>query len=156
MFKKGGVSIMNSEFLSPVSVDEAVRLMGDGCAFFAGGTETEHLNSRVSASTFILISGIEGLDVIDASDDAVRIGSMVTFTKALKAPEVPEYFKEALHFCGSLQKRNMATMAVISLPGGAIPIWSRPFWRRGRSLRLPMRRAAGRFLLKNMDRTGLP
>ena len=108
---------MNSEFLSPVSVDEAVSLMGEGCAFFAGGTETEHLNSRVSASTFILISGIEGLDVIDASDDAVRIGSMVTFTKALKSPKVPEYFKVALRYCGSLQKRNMATV------GGNIASW---------------------------------
>ena len=108
---------MNSEFLSPVSVDEAVSLMGEGCAFFAGGTETEHLNSRVSASTFILISGIEGLDVIDASGDAVRIGSTVTFTKALKAPEVPEYFKAALRYCGSLQKRNMATI------GGNIASW---------------------------------
>ena len=108
---------MNSEFLSPVSVDEAVSLMGEGCAFFAGGTETEHLNSRVSASTFILISGIEGLDVIDASRDVVRIGSTVTFTKALKAPEVPEYFKVALRFCGSLQKRNMATI------GGNVASW---------------------------------
>ena len=117
MFKKGGVSIMNSEFLSPVSVDEAVRLMGDGCAYFAGGTETEHLHSRVCASTFILLSGVDGLDGIDASGDVVRIGSMVSFTKALKAPEIPEYFKEALHFCGSLQKRNMATI------GGNIASW---------------------------------
>ena len=108
---------MNSEFLSPVSVDEAVRLVGDGCAFFAGGTEIEHLNSRVCASNYILLRGIEGLDGIDTSKDAVRIGSMVTFTKALKAPEVPEYFKEALHFCGSLQKRNMATI------GGNIASW---------------------------------
>ena len=108
---------MNCEFYSPASIDEAVAMMKDGCAYFAGGTETEHLNSRVEASAFILLRGVAGLTGIEASGEDVRIGSMVTFTRALKAPGIPEYFREALHFCGSLQKRNMATI------GGNIASW---------------------------------
>ena len=108
---------MDREFLSAMSIEEAIKLQGEGCAYFAGGTEIEHLNSKVNDSTFILISGIPGLDGVECCGDTVKIGALTTFTKALKAPDVPEYLKEALHYCGSLQKRNMATI------GGNIASW---------------------------------
>ena len=108
---------MDREFLSAVSVEEAVKLSGENTAYFAGGTEIERLNSKVTASTLILINRIPELSERKSADDAVRIGSTVTFTKALKNAEVPEYLKEALLFCGSLQKRNMATI------GGNIASW---------------------------------
>lgn len=108
---------MDREFLSAASIDEAIQLRTDDCAYFAGGTEIERLNSRVTASTFILLGRIPELSVISDAGEYVKIGSMVTFTKALKSPAVPSYLKEALLCCGSLQKRNMATI------GGNIANW---------------------------------
>ena len=65
---------MDREFLSAMSIEEAIKLQGEGCAYFAGGTEIEHLNSKVNDSTFILISGIPGLNGVECCGDTVKIG----------------------------------------------------------------------------------
>ncbi len=114
--KEGGF-LMDRELITVSSVKEAMSLKNDGSAFFAGGTEIGHLNSRVQAERLILLPKEPALTGISEADGTVRIGALVTFTKALQDPAVPGYLKEALHFCGSFQKRNMATI------GGNIASW---------------------------------
>lgn len=102
---------MESEFVFASSLTEALAQKDTESAFFAGGTGIGYKDSGIHAKKLIVIPGIPGIrDISKQEDGFIRIGALVTFTQALEDPSVPNYLKEALRFCGSLQKRNMATI----------------------------------------------
>ncbi len=108
---------MDGELIRASSLKEALSLKDQDSAFFAGGTGIEWKDSGIFAKKLIVIPDVEGFKSIAVESGMVRIGALVTFTQALNCPDVPGYLKEALRFCGSLQKRNMATVC------GNIAFW---------------------------------
>ncbi|MBP3872323.1 MAG: FAD binding domain-containing protein [Lachnospiraceae bacterium] len=108
---------MEGELIKVSGLQEALALKGPDAAFFAGGTGIGYKDSGIHAGKLIVIPDIQGIRDISEEDGYIRIGALVTFTDALECPLTPAYLKEALRFCGSLQKRNMATV------GGNVASW---------------------------------
>ncbi len=108
---------MEGELIRASCIQEALSSKDQDSVFFAGGTGIGWKDSGIEAKKLIVVPDISGIRNISSQDGYIRIGALVTFTKALEDPMVPGYLKEALRFCGSLQKRNMATV------GGNIAIW---------------------------------
>lgn len=102
---------MEGELIRACSLQEALALKDQNAAFFAGGTGIGYKDSGICAKKLIVIPDLDGIHEISQENGAVRIGALVTFTQALAHPVVPGYLKEAIRFCGSLQKRNRATIA---------------------------------------------
>ena len=101
---------MAEKLILATSSAEAASRKNVSCAFLAGGTEINRLNSTVNARTLISIGRIGELDGISKADGMVRIGAMTTFQEMLDSKLVPDYLKEACRFMGSRTKRNMATI----------------------------------------------
>ena len=108
---------MEGELIRASSLAEALEMKDDESAFFAGGTGIGYKDSGISAKRWIIIPETAGIHEIGKKDGAIRIGALVTLTQALEDPSVPVYLKKALRFCGSLQKRNRATI------GGNVASW---------------------------------
>ena len=102
---------MEGELIRASSLAEALAMKDGDSAFFAGGTGIGYKDSGIHAKRWILIPDAPGLHEIAMEDGMIRIGALVTFTQAMSDPFLPAYLKEALRFCGSLQKRNRATIA---------------------------------------------
>lgn len=102
---------MITEFIRATSAEEALSTIQkpDGAVFLAGGTEIQRLNSSVRCSKVISLKNL-GLDTISVENQMVSIGAMVSFQKALDHPAVPGFLKDALRFCASRTRRNMATI----------------------------------------------
>lgn len=101
---------MEGEMLRVSGVSEALFLKDSGTAFFAGGTGICYKDSDIRAERYIVIPDEGRLHSVTQEDGMIRIGALVSFTQALEEESVPGYLKEALLFCGSLQKRNRATI----------------------------------------------
>ncbi|MBQ4361489.1 MAG: FAD binding domain-containing protein [Lachnospiraceae bacterium] len=101
---------MATQFVTAASVREALEAKGAGCAYLAGGTEINRLDSSVEADTLISLRKLEELKEVKEKNDFVCIGSLCTFQQALEEEIVPEWFKDACRFMGSRTKRNMATI----------------------------------------------
>ncbi len=101
---------MEGELIRASSPEEALAMKNNESAFFAGGTGIGYKDSGLKANRWILIPEISGIREIKTEDGLIRIGAMVSFTQALEDSVIPFYLKEALRFCGSLQKRNQATV----------------------------------------------
>ena len=108
---------MEGELIRASNLAEALALKNDETAFYAGGTGIGYKDSGLHAKRWIVIPDLPGIHEIRKEDAWIRIGALVTFTQALEDPAVPGYLKEALRFCGSLQKRNRATI------GGNLASW---------------------------------
>lgn len=108
---------MVGELIMASGLQEALALKDKNTAFFAGGTGIGYKDSGIKEERCILVPDIPGIRDITAQENLIRIGALVTFTQALESPAVPGYLKEALRFCGSLQKRNSATV------GGNVASW---------------------------------
>ncbi len=132
---------MAEDLIRVCDLKEALSAKDSDSIFFAGGTGIEYKDSGIRAKKLIAIGQLDELKGIRDEDGCLRIGSLVTFTQALTDEKVPEYFKEALRFCGSLQKRNMATI------GGNVASW------RSDSYLIPTLAAAGA-MVELEDRTG--
>ena len=91
------------------NVKDAVKLIKQGYLPYAGGTEITRLGSFVKGEKFVSLKNC-ALDTIEEIGDEIKIGAMCTFTDLIKSPIIPDALKKALHFCSSLQKRNMATI----------------------------------------------
>lgn len=103
---------MITEFITSKSPEEALQACqrtGERTVFLAGGTEVNRLGSSVACSRVVSIKEI-GLNAIETSDGIVSIGALVTLQQALESDMIPEYLKQALRFCGSRTRRNMATI----------------------------------------------
>ena len=101
---------MGCELIRASSLMEALENKDQDAAFFAGGTGIGYKDSGIKADKLIVIPEKASMQGITEEDGCIRIGAFVTFTQALDDLLVPQYLKEALRFCGSLQKRNMATI----------------------------------------------
>ena len=108
---------MDGELIRVSGFDEAMSLKDSETAFFAGGTGICYKDSGIQAKKYIVIPDEEQMHAVIRKDGLVPLGALVTFTQALEDEAVPEYLKEALLFCGSLQKRNRATI------GGNVASW---------------------------------
>lgn len=102
--------IMQGELIRVSSLKEAFSLKDQDSAFFAGGTGICYKDSGIHAKKLIVIPEEKDFRSIIVKDEIVSIGALVSFTQALECPDVPGCLKEALRFCGSWQKRNMATV----------------------------------------------
>lgn len=103
---------MIKEFISAASPEEALHVKqegGRGTEFLAGGTEINRLHSPVACERVVSLKNLH-LDAISVIDDVVTIGALATFQSVLEHTGVPSYLREALSFCGSRTKRNMATI----------------------------------------------
>ncbi len=108
---------MDGELIRASSVKEALSLKDQNSVFFAGGTGIGWKDSGICAKRLIVIPDEEEFRTISLKNGLLRIGALVTLSQALECPDVPAYLKEAIRFCGSLQKRNMATVC------GNIAFW---------------------------------
>ncbi len=103
---------MITEFITSASPEEALKAIqksGERTVFLAGGTEIHRLGSSVLCNRVVSLKQ-SGLKSIESSNGIVSLGSMVTLQQAIESELVPEYLKQALRFCGSRTRRNMATI----------------------------------------------
>lgn len=103
---------MIREFLREISLEDALRKKleaGGRAHFLAGGTEINRLGSSISPEIAISLKDM-GLDSITEANGVLTIGSAVTLQALRDSMIVPAYLKEACGFCGSLTRRNMASI----------------------------------------------
>ncbi len=103
---------MISEYIKGESVEQALKEIQKGgprAGFIAGGTEIQRLGTKLSYDKVVSLHSIN-IDGISADVHKVTIGAMAHFTQILEDKLVPSYLKEAIRFCGSFTKRNMATI----------------------------------------------
>lgn len=102
---------MIQEFLVAKDAEDALKLRRNNprSIFYAGGTEINRLNSSVEAKTAVSLGSLH-LDSIKDEEHSITIGSMVTFQQLVDSPLIPEWLKQAALYCGSFQRRNMATI----------------------------------------------
>ena len=96
----------------PTTPLEAVTLRkqnADTAVYLAGGTDDLRLNGSAQGKDLIDINGL-GLDDIFVQDGKLYIGARCTFNQIIESDLVPEFIKEAAHFCASFTKRNSATV----------------------------------------------
>lgn len=96
----------------PTTPLEAVTLRkqnADTAVYLAGGTDDLRLNGSAPGKDLIDISAL-GLDDIFVQDGKLYIGARCTFNQVIESDLVPEFIKEAAHFCASFTKRNSATV----------------------------------------------
>lgn len=96
----------------PTTPLEAVTLRkqnADTAVYLAGGTDDLRLNGSAPGKDLIDISAL-GLDDIFVQDGRLYIGARCTFNQVIESDLVPEFIKEAAHFCSSFTKRNSATV----------------------------------------------
>ena len=106
---------------------EAVTLRkqnADTAVYLAGGTDDLRLNGSAQGKDLIDINGL-GLDDIFVQDGKLYIGARCTFNQIIESDLVPEFIKEAAHFCASFVKRNSATVGG-NIGLRRIAIWLRP------------------------------
>lgn len=108
------------EYLTPKSLKEASGLRkkhGDKAMVIAGGTDLlVRMKNRQIVPEFVIgLAGIKGLDYIKYDDRlGLKIGALAKIEDIASAPVVKEKYpllSESLHKIGSLQIRNIATLA---------------------------------------------
>jgi len=103
---------MISEFTKGESPKQILKEVqkGEGLTrLIAGGTEVNRLGSPVVSTHLISLENLS-LHSIEEKDSIITIGALVTFTELLESSIIPQYVKEAVRFCGSFTRRNMATI----------------------------------------------
>ena len=92
----------------PTTPLEAVTLRkqnADTAVYLAGGTDDLRLNGSAQGKDLIDINAL-GLDDIFVQDGKLYIGARCTFNQVIDSELVPEFIKEAAHFCASFTKRS--------------------------------------------------
>ncbi len=103
---------MISEFTKGESPQRILKEIQKGkglTRLIAGGTEINRLGTPLSSNHVISLDALPLHEIVE-KDSIVTIGALATFTQMLNSPLVPQYLKEALTFCGSFTRRNMATI----------------------------------------------
>ena len=90
-------------------------LSSRGTDFFAGGTDMIQLmrEGLRAPDRIVDVTGLEGLDSIDADGPALRLGALVRMSDAAADPRVRDQYpviSEALLLSASAQVRNLATL----------------------------------------------
>lgn len=132
----------------------ATLLADPGAMLIAGGTEVVNwLKDGIAAPARLLdITGLPGLDTIDAGPDALSVGALVTMAGLAAHPDVRRDYPaitEALLRSASQQLRNMATI------GGNLLQHTRcPYFRAETALPCNQRRpGSGCAAMDGADRT---
>ncbi len=102
---------MSPSYHRPKTIAEAIALkteLGPEAVFLAGGTE---VNNRLAAAPVALIdlAGL-GLDAVERTSSAVRIGACVTFQQLVEHPDIPWHLKTAARQMVNRNIRNRATV----------------------------------------------
>ena len=129
------------EYLRPRSVEEASAMLADESTTtlpIAGGTDVlAAMKHGIAAPQRLVdLSGIPGLDAIEAVDGTLRIGALATLAQIGASPAVQEqwpFLAQAASSAASPQVRNLATI------GGNVCLSRRcwyynqsQFWRQSR------------------------
>jgi carbon-monoxide dehydrogenase medium subunit len=110
------------DYHAPRTLEEALAILreqGDDARVIAGGTAlvTMMRQRLVRPSCLVSLRDVQGLDRIEATNGAVRLGAMVTHREAEISPLVRErspILSETLHRVATIRIRHMATL------GGAL------------------------------------
>lgn len=103
----------------PHTLHEALALLAAGAAWpLAGGTDIYPARAaalawlRPEAGALLDLSGITGLDAIEATEAGWRIGALVTWSQLLAAPLPPAFdaLKAAARQVGGVQVQNRGTL----------------------------------------------
>lgn len=106
---------MIETFITPASIDDAVRAMSEnaGAAYLSGGTELNSRASRIHPTSVVSLSPL-GLRDINYSDESITIGAMVTLEDLCHTGHPKHPFMLALRTAaanvGNRNIRNMATL----------------------------------------------
>jgi xanthine dehydrogenase YagS FAD-binding subunit len=108
---------MNFEYLKPMSLDEAFKMLEEheNAKLYAGGTDLLwQMRAETVAPDYIIdLKGVQGLDKIKETEEAVEIGAMTTLraveTSALLLEKYPAV-SEAAKVVASQKLRNKATI----------------------------------------------
>jgi xanthine dehydrogenase small subunit len=110
------IEVEDRTFISPVSLDEAVRFKAEhpGATIVNGGTDISVVcNKRhFEPSVVISLAHLPGLDAIDVHDEQVMVGALVSLARLEQA--IPEIFPELhkmLGVFGSPQIKYAGTLA---------------------------------------------
>jgi CO/xanthine dehydrogenase FAD-binding subunit len=100
------------EYLVPADVDDAVRMLGTGCAVLAGGTDLYPQHVGRPLSPVIDIGGISELRGVDVTADAYRIGALTRWADIAGAALPPCFdgLRAAAGQVGSVQVQNVGTV----------------------------------------------
>lgn len=96
----------------PTTAREAVELRvahADDAVYLAGGTDDLRLGGAAKDKALIDLSGLLP-NTVEVKDSKLVIGALATFNTLIDSPLVPDFLKEAAHFCASFAKRNSATV----------------------------------------------
>jgi CO/xanthine dehydrogenase FAD-binding subunit len=100
-------------YYQPQSMDEAVELLaehGPGLLVMAGGTLAMPLiNEGISLPEQVMGLRRAGLNYVDASNGALKIGATATLTQMLAQTHIP-LLQQAAHHVGGWAIRNMGTV----------------------------------------------
>jgi CO/xanthine dehydrogenase FAD-binding subunit len=100
-------------YYQPQSMDEAVELLaehGPGLLVMAGGTLAMPLiNEGISLPEQVMGLRRAGLNYVDASNGALKIGATATLTQMLAQTHIP-LLQQAAHHVGGWALRNMGTV----------------------------------------------
>lgn len=110
------------DYRAPRTLEEALAILreqGDDARVIAGGTAlvTMMRQRLVRPSCLVSLRDVQGLDRIEATNGAVRLGAMVTHRQAEISPLVRErlpVLSETFHRVATIRIRHMATL------GGAL------------------------------------
>ena len=100
-----------SQFLKPVSIEEAVRMKSEypGSLYMGGGTEINNPASRSNGEIYISLEGLNLKACVRGSHNII-LGASATFQELIDWDECPEVLREAAYFMSSRNVRNMATV----------------------------------------------
>ncbi len=100
-----------SQFLKPMSIEEAVRMKSEypGSLYLGGGTEINNPASRSNGEIYISLEGLNLKACVRGSHNTI-LGASATFQELIDWDECPEALREAASYFSSRNVRNMATI----------------------------------------------
>ena len=100
-----------SQFLKPMTIEEAVRMKSEypGSLYMGGGTEINNPASRSNGEIYISLESLNLKACVRGSHNTI-LGASATFQELIDWDECPEALREAACFLSSRNVRNMATI----------------------------------------------
>jgi putative selenate reductase FAD-binding subunit len=100
-----------SQFLKPMTIEEAVRMKSEypGSLYMGGGTEINNPASRSHGEIYISLEGLNLQACVRGSHNTI-LGASATFQELIDWDECPPALREAASFLSSRNVRNMATV----------------------------------------------
>lgn len=109
-YLKNGGRYMN--IYHPKTPLEAVTLRKaneETTVYLAGGTDDLRLNGAAGGKDLIDLNDL-GMNKLEINGNMLCIGARCTLQELVESEIVPDFIREAAHFCASLARRNAATV----------------------------------------------